>query len=52
MELARLKSFKLPCFVFYEPDLGGELTSIAIGPLRGRDRKRMKKYKLLEKDTT
>lgn len=35
------------CCPYLEPDFGGSLTAVAVGPLQGQDRKVMRKYRLL-----
>jgi hypothetical protein len=48
-EQARLESFDLRCFPFYEADRGDELTALSIGPLREPSaRRRLSRYQLLK----
>lgn len=46
--IARLESLGIQCQPFYEPDLGGELTSLATEPLSPKRRKVMQRYRCWE----
>jgi hypothetical protein len=46
-EAERLEAFGIPIAKFHEPDRGNELTAIATAPLKGEDRRPMRRYKLL-----
>ncbi len=46
-ELNSLKTIDLPQVSFYEEDLGGQLTSVAIGPVSEEQRKQFRNFKLL-----
>lgn len=44
----RLKEQDVRCCAWYEDDMGNALTAIATAPLRGVERKPMKRFKLLQ----
>lgn len=51
VEKRRVEQASLPCFPFYESDMDGELTAIAVGPLREEaDRRLLRKHNLLTGD--
>lgn len=43
-----LKDLKVPCCSYAEPDFGGQMTAVATAPLRGDERKPMRKFQLLK----
>jgi hypothetical protein len=47
----RLKEKGVRVCAWYEEDMGNQLTAIATAPLRGNERKPMKRLKLLGQDT-
>lgn len=42
-----LKKANVPCIAWYEDDMDNQLTAVATGPLRGIQRKPLKKFRLL-----
>src|SRR5262249_54434628 len=49
--LSRLESLGFLCKPFFEPDRAGQLTALATGPLRGDQRRRLRRYQCLPGDT-
>lgn len=45
--IARLEANGIPCYSFYEPDIGNQLTAAATGIVRGADRLQFKRFQLL-----
>ena len=48
--LARLDSLGIPCRSFCDADFGGEMTALATAPLRGEQRRLMRRYQCLRWD--
>lgn len=47
-ELIRLTDLGFDCFPFYEGDLNGSLTAVAVGPVTGENRTYFRSYQLLK----
>jgi hypothetical protein len=45
--MARLQSLGFLCRPFFEPDLTGQLTAFATGPVRGEQRRCLRRYQCL-----